>query len=414
MGIDYALFIVTRHRQGLIAGHDPETSIVDGGEHLGPGRAVRRHHRLHRPSRHVRPGRVVPLRPGRRRRPRRGPHHDRRADPAPRPPRVHRAAGPVAPTEGEPGQERTPHRRHRDQGVLAALGRHSSSAGRSFRRSSPWCSSWSSPSRSSPCASARRTRGTIRWARRRARPTTCWPRASVQGSTARSSSWPSSTTPPTRARSARVVTDVTAQPGVARVAPPDAHPGPRRHRGGPRQRLSHERARRTRPPPPSSTTCGSQTIPAAVSGSTLDRPRRRDDGDLHRLRPRTVGQAAPVHRSGRPVVVPAALGGLPEHRDPSGVGGHEHLVHRSGLRDPGGRLPMGLARLLFGVNRAGPSRGVPAGDVVRHPLRSVHGLPGLPGHPDPRGVAEVQGTTASRSATGWRQRARPSPRRPSS
>ncbi len=29
VGIDYALFIVTRHRQGLIAGHDPETSIVN-------------------------------------------------------------------------------------------------------------------------------------------------------------------------------------------------------------------------------------------------------------------------------------------------------------------------------------------------------------------------------------------------
>ena len=28
VGIDYALFIVTRHRQGLIAGHDPESSIV--------------------------------------------------------------------------------------------------------------------------------------------------------------------------------------------------------------------------------------------------------------------------------------------------------------------------------------------------------------------------------------------------
>ena len=29
VGIDYALFIVTRHRQGLIAGEDPETSIVN-------------------------------------------------------------------------------------------------------------------------------------------------------------------------------------------------------------------------------------------------------------------------------------------------------------------------------------------------------------------------------------------------
>ncbi|HYA68795.1 MAG TPA: MMPL family transporter [Acidimicrobiales bacterium] len=29
VGVDYALFIVTRHRQGLIAGHDPEASIVN-------------------------------------------------------------------------------------------------------------------------------------------------------------------------------------------------------------------------------------------------------------------------------------------------------------------------------------------------------------------------------------------------
>ena len=29
VGIDYALFIVTRHRQGLIAGHDPQSSIVN-------------------------------------------------------------------------------------------------------------------------------------------------------------------------------------------------------------------------------------------------------------------------------------------------------------------------------------------------------------------------------------------------
>ena len=29
VGVDYALFIVTRHRQGLIAGHDNEESIVN-------------------------------------------------------------------------------------------------------------------------------------------------------------------------------------------------------------------------------------------------------------------------------------------------------------------------------------------------------------------------------------------------
>ena len=50
---------------------------------------------------------------------------------------------------------------------------------------------------------------------------------------------------------------------------------------------------------------------------------------------------------------------------------------------------------VFGVNRAGPGRGVPPGDAVRHPVRAVHGLRGLPGHPHPRGVAQVAATTAT-------------------
>ena len=62
-------------------------------QHLGPGRPVRRDHRLHRPARHVRPRRLLPLRTGHRRRHRRAVHHDRRPHPAARLPRLHRAPG---------------------------------------------------------------------------------------------------------------------------------------------------------------------------------------------------------------------------------------------------------------------------------------------------------------------------------
>ena len=93
VGVDYALFIVTRHRQGLIAGKRRRDLHRQRGQHLGAGRAVRRHHRLHRPARHVRPRGLLPLRAGHRRRHRGGLHHDRRAHPAPGPARVHRAPG---------------------------------------------------------------------------------------------------------------------------------------------------------------------------------------------------------------------------------------------------------------------------------------------------------------------------------
>ena len=85
VGVDYALFIVTRHRQGLIAGADVESSIVNAVN--TSGRAV------------LFAGIIVciallgmfalgvslPLRPGHRRRHRRVLHHDRRAHPAARP-----------------------------------------------------------------------------------------------------------------------------------------------------------------------------------------------------------------------------------------------------------------------------------------------------------------------------------------
>ena len=47
VGIDYALFIVTRYREGLRLGLDVEDSRRRGDGHQRAGRAVRRHHRDH-------------------------------------------------------------------------------------------------------------------------------------------------------------------------------------------------------------------------------------------------------------------------------------------------------------------------------------------------------------------------------
>ena len=57
VGIDYALFIVTRHRQHLHEGMSVADAAGTADRHRRPGRAVRRHHRRHR---HPRP---VPRRP---------------------------------------------------------------------------------------------------------------------------------------------------------------------------------------------------------------------------------------------------------------------------------------------------------------------------------------------------------------
>ena len=40
----------------------------------------------------------------------------------------------------------------------------------------------------------------------------------------------------------------------------------------------------------------------------------------------------------------------------------------------------------LGLGRRGPDRGVPAGDHARHPVRPLHGLPGVPRQPHARGV----------------------------
>ncbi len=137
VGVDYALFIVTRHRQGLAAGYDPVTSIVDCRQHFGSCGPVRRSDRLHRAARHVRSGRQLPLRPGGGGGHRRPPHHDLGADPSARHARLHRPQGDEPQAEAEPGRERPAHRRRRQQGVLAELGRPGPALPMDRRRGGP-------------------------------------------------------------------------------------------------------------------------------------------------------------------------------------------------------------------------------------------------------------------------------------
>ena len=73
------------------------------------------------------------------------------------------------------------------------------------------------------------------------------------------------------------------------------------------------------------------------------RVRRRAHGDLRRLRRRADREASPVHRRGRPAVVPAAGAGVPEPPGPAEGRGHEPPRGRRRVRHPDRGVPVGLA-----------------------------------------------------------------------
>ena len=84
VGIDYALFIVTRYREDLHHGHTVAESTAIAIDTAGRAVPLRRHHRGHLAARHAGDRRGLRVRPGHRRRPR-GVHHGRRV--------AHAAAG---------------------------------------------------------------------------------------------------------------------------------------------------------------------------------------------------------------------------------------------------------------------------------------------------------------------------------
>ena len=155
VGIDYALFIVTRHRQHLHEGMSVEDAAGTAERHRRPGRAVRRHDRRHR---HPRP---VPRRaPGHQLDGRGGGARGDRLDGR----RHHAAARPARPGRHEDRQAldppQVPRRQARRRDVLRSLGaprRQPPGALRGRRASSR---SAPSPSLRSACASARPTTAT--------------------------------------------------------------------------------------------------------------------------------------------------------------------------------------------------------------------------------------------------------------
>ena len=90
-------------------------------------------------------------------------------------------------------------------------------------------------------------------------------------------------------------------------------------------------------------------------------------------------------RRGAGPVVPAADGGVPVAAGPGQGRDHEHAVDRSRLRHRRRPVPVGLAQRHHGGG-AGAHRAVDPDDAVRHRLRVVHGLRGVPALPHPRGV----------------------------
>ena len=191
VGVDYALFIVTRHRQGLVAGQPIEKSIVNAVNTSGRavmfagiivciallGMFALGVSFLYGLAVSAAIGVLFTM-----------------ISALTLLPAMLGFIGPKVMSrkqKRESGGERPAHRRGRHQRVLAPLGRPDPAPSGHFGRGGVTRHRGRSPSRSSPCGSARRTRAATRPGRRRARPTTCWPRASGPASTARSSWSPS-------------------------------------------------------------------------------------------------------------------------------------------------------------------------------------------------------------------------------
>jgi len=97
VGVDYALFILTRFREALPPWRGAGDRDSDRHEHRGPHRGHRGHDRDHRDARAAGPAPVAAQRGGHRRRGHRGHGPARLAHPAPRPCSASRAPGWASP-----------------------------------------------------------------------------------------------------------------------------------------------------------------------------------------------------------------------------------------------------------------------------------------------------------------------------
>ena len=208
-----------------------------------------------------------------------------------------------------------------------------------------------------------------------------------RATTARCSWSPQVKSAPSRRRSRASCEKVASTPGRRRLDEALDPPGRRRSCAGrDRQRL------------PEGLAAGRLDVRPAAEGARhgrsgrhtrhrAARARRRDDGDLRRLQPDPLEQAAAVHRDRRAAQLPVADGGVPQPADPADSGGHERALGRRGVRRRHGGVPVRLGSQPARHRRDGADRGVPAGADVPDPVRPLDGLRGVPDQPHLRGVA---------------------------
>ena len=127
-------------------------------------------------------------------------------------------------------------------------------------------------------------------------------------------------------------------------------------------------------------------IPQADRGHRHEGLRRRVLGADRRLRQPARSATPAVHRRRDPAQLPVAHGGVPI--DPRAAQGrdHEPAVGRRGVRRDRDDLPVGLGQAARRRRQAGADPGVPADHDVRHPVRALDGLRGVPAVAHPRGV----------------------------
>ena len=175
---------------------------------------------------------------------------------------------------------------------------------------------------------------------------------------------------------------IEADEGIAAVAPPEVHA-----EGGvatlvafpttgPQDDATLDTIERLR----------ANVLPAALDGTPRARPRRRPDGQLRRRRRPGPRSAAAVDRRRGPAVVPAPDPGLPVGGRAAQGGAAEPAQHRRLLRRDGHGVPVGLGRRPHRPRIDCADRLVHPDVHVRHPLRPLDGLRGVPALPGARGV----------------------------
>src|SRR6266511_2308761 len=180
----------------------------------------------------------------------------------------------------------------------------------------------------------------------------------------------------------RLATAIAGTPGVAAVTPAQPSPSGRVAvlqafpTTSPQSKATQDLLHRLR----------DRGMPQAIRGSGLAAHVGgfRDPGRLHRHHQQP---AAAVHRSGRAAGRGAAAGRLPQPAGLRADRGDEPARHRGLLWCHRRGLPVGLGGRAAWPRPARTDRRLPAGVPVRDPVRPVHGLPGVPARPHARGVA---------------------------